>query len=138
MKHRATARWMVFFLTPCCAACTFADPCSRGALQRHCHKAHACNRKVTGGDMRWFSTRSRAKRVLLYIGLGLLTFGISKVISGCSDEGGDTTSNGFPQPQVRQSSSRELNTTLKAQITTNMLKDAVTGQTFVIQGPTYE
>ena len=88
--------------------------------------------------MRWFSTRSRAKRALLCIGLVLLTFGISKVITGCTDEGEDTNSNGFPQPQVRQSSGRELHTTLKAQITTNTLKDAATGQTFVIQGPTYE
>ena len=87
--------------------------------------------------MRWFSTKSRAKRALLGIGLVLLTFGISKVISGCTDEGGET-SNGFPQPQIRQSSGRVLNTTLKAQITTNTLKDAATGQTFVIQGPAYE
>ena len=88
--------------------------------------------------MRWFSTRSRAKRALLCIGLGLLTFGIAKVISGCTDEGGDATSNGFPQPQVRQSSDRGLHTTLTAEITTNTLQDAATGQTFVIQGPTYE
>ena len=88
--------------------------------------------------MRWFATSSRAKRVLLCFALVLLTFGISKVISGCTDEGGDTTRNGFPQPQVRQSSGRKLHTTLTAQITTNMLQDATTGQTSVIQGPTYE
>src|SRR5215470_11810854 len=88
--------------------------------------------------MRWFATRSKVQRTLLGLGLVLLIFGISKVISGCTDEGQTPSSNGFLQPPVRLSSSGRLNTTLNAAITTNAITSSDTGQVNVIHGPTYE
>ena len=45
---------------------------------------------------------------------------------------------GFPQPQVRQSSHGTLQTTLQAAIARNLVQDLTTGETRLIETPTYE
>ena len=45
---------------------------------------------------------------------------------------------GFPQPQVRRSSHGALQTTLHAAIARNFVQDPTTGETGLIETPTYE
>src|ERR1700683_127746 len=71
----------------------------------------------------------------------LLAVGILRSLSGCG--GGSTSSptpstNSFPQPQVRIASNGELSTSLHAEIASNSVLNATTGDTDVIEGPTFE
>jgi len=71
----------------------------------------------------------------------LLAVGILRSLSGCG--GGSTSSptpntNSFPQPQVRIASHGKLNTSLHAEIASNSVLNATTGDTDVIEGPTFE
>ena len=61
-----------------------------------------------------------------------------RLLSGCGGGGEGGTVAQFPQPPSRSSISGVLNTTLHTELATNALVDPNTGQSNVIQGPTYE
>jgi FtsP/CotA-like multicopper oxidase with cupredoxin domain len=91
--------------------------------------------------MTYFLAERRFLKTTAAVLLFLLVVGILRSLSGCG--GGSTGSptpstNGFPQPQVRIASDGKLNTSLHAEIASNSVLNAATGDTDVIEGPTFE
>src|SRR5947209_6230078 len=61
------------------------------------------------------------------------------VLTTCQDQTlPDPSLHGFPQPQIRQSASGTLRTTLHARIAANTLVDQFSGATRVVHTPTFE